>query len=51
MSPYDIEPVIFTVTGNTHPLDVTFIDEEDQKEPWKRKKIKVIKFLVSCQNR
>jgi superfamily II DNA or RNA helicase len=23
-------------TGNSHPLDVTFIDEEDQKEPWKR---------------
>jgi hypothetical protein len=22
--------------GNAHPLDVTFIDEEDQKEPWKR---------------
>jgi superfamily II DNA or RNA helicase len=38
MSPYDIEPVIFTATGNAHPLDVTFIDEEDQKEPWKREK-------------
>jgi hypothetical protein len=38
MSPHDIEPVIFTATGNTHPLDVTFIDDEDQKEPWKREK-------------
>jgi superfamily II DNA or RNA helicase len=38
MSPYDIEPVIFTATGNAHPLDVTFIDEEDQQEPWKREK-------------
>lgn len=38
MSPYDIEPVIFTATGNAHPLDVNFIDEEDQKEPWKRDK-------------
>jgi superfamily II DNA or RNA helicase len=38
MSPYDVEPVIFSATGNTHPLDVTFIDEEDQKEPWRREK-------------
>lgn len=38
LPPYDIEPVIFTATGNAHPLDVTFIDEEDQKEPWKREK-------------
>lgn len=38
MSPYDIEPVIFIATGNAHPLDVTFIDVEDQKEPWKREK-------------
>jgi len=36
MSPHDIEPTILRVTGNAHPLDVTFIDEEDQKEPWKR---------------
>ena len=32
----DIEPTILRATGNAHPLDVTFIDEEDQKEPWKR---------------
>ena len=38
MSPFDIEPAIFTATGNAHPLDVTFIDKEDQKEPWKREK-------------
>ena len=36
MPPHDIEPVILRATGGTHPLDVTFIDEEDYKEPWKR---------------
>jgi superfamily II DNA or RNA helicase len=36
MSAHDIEPTILRATGNSHPLDVTFIDEEDQKEPWKR---------------
>ena len=36
MPAHDIEPSILRATGNTHPLDVTFIDEEDQKEPWKR---------------
>jgi superfamily II DNA or RNA helicase len=32
----DIEPTILMATGSTHPLDVTFIDDEDLKEPWKR---------------
>ena len=32
----DIEPTILRATGGVHPLDVTFIDEEDNKEPWKR---------------
>jgi superfamily II DNA or RNA helicase len=36
MPPHDIEPTILRATGGTHPLDVTFIDEEDHKEPWKR---------------
>ena len=36
MSPNDIEPTILRATGGIHPLDVTFIDEEDHKEPWKR---------------
>lgn len=40
MSPHDIEPIIFTVTGNAHPLDVTFIDEGDQAEPWNLEKNK-----------
>lgn len=36
MPAHDIEPIILRATGGVHPLDVTFIDEEDQKEPWKR---------------
>ncbi|WP_353889423.1 DNA primase small subunit domain-containing protein [uncultured Paraburkholderia sp.] len=31
----DIEGVIFGATGGVHPLDVAFITEEDQAEPWK----------------
>ena len=36
IAPHDIEPTILRATGGSHPLDVTFIDEEDQREPWKR---------------
>jgi superfamily II DNA or RNA helicase len=36
MPTHDIEPTILRATGNSHPLDVTFIDEEDQREPWMR---------------
>ena len=36
MAPHDIEPTILRATGGVHPLDVTFIDEEDLREPWKR---------------
>ena len=32
----DIEPTILRATGGTHPLDVTFVEDEDLKEPWKR---------------
>lgn len=35
MSAHDIEPTILRATGGVHPLDVTFIDDEDLKEPWK----------------
>jgi len=40
MAAIDIEPTIFRATGHTHPLDVTFIDDEDLKEPWKRSAVK-----------
>jgi superfamily II DNA or RNA helicase len=36
MSPMDIEAAILRATGPTHPLDVTFVDEEDLATPWKR---------------
>jgi len=36
MAPHDIEATILRATGGSHPLDVTFITEEDQQEPWKR---------------
>jgi len=36
MAPHDIEPTILCATGGVHQLDVTFIDEEDLKQPWKR---------------
>ena len=37
MSPMDIEAAILRAIGPTHPLDVTFIDEEDLATPWKRR--------------
>ncbi len=36
MVSHDIEPTIVRATGGVHPLDVTFIDEEDLATPWKR---------------
>jgi superfamily II DNA or RNA helicase len=36
MAPQDIEPTVLRATGGTHPLDITFIDEEDLSTPWKR---------------
>ena len=36
MAPHDIEPTILRATGGVHPLDVTFVEEEDLEMPWKR---------------
>ena len=36
MAAHDIEPTILRATGSVHPLDVTFIDDEDLAVPWKR---------------
>ena len=36
MPPRDIEPTILRATGGVHPLDVTFVEDEDLREPWKR---------------
>ena len=35
MAAHDIHPTILRTTGGVHPLDVSFIDDEDLKEPWK----------------
>ncbi|EQD75073.1 type III restriction protein res subunit, partial [mine drainage metagenome] len=40
MAVHDIEPTILRATGQAHPLDVTFIDDDDLKEPWKRSALK-----------
>jgi superfamily II DNA or RNA helicase len=36
MPPARIAPAISRASGGAHPLDVAFITEEDQREPWKR---------------
>jgi superfamily II DNA or RNA helicase len=37
MAAHDIEPTILRAMGGAHPLDVTFIDDEDLATPWKQK--------------
>ena len=34
MDPFDIESTILQATGGNHPLDVTFIENEDLAKPW-----------------
>jgi superfamily II DNA or RNA helicase len=34
MEPVNIEPTILRATGGAHPLDVTFVDDEDLATPW-----------------
>lgn len=36
MPPLDIEPAVLRATDGVHPLDVSFIDEEDLARPWQR---------------
>jgi superfamily II DNA or RNA helicase len=36
MAAQGIEPTTLRATGGVHPLDVTFIDDEDLATPWKR---------------
>lgn len=36
LSPFEVEPAIQKASGGSHPLDVAFIGEEDEKEPWNR---------------
>lgn len=36
MPAHDIEPTILRATGGVHPLDVTFIEDEDLATPWRQ---------------
>src|SRR5205814_1172950 len=36
MSPNDLDPTILRATCGGHPLDVTFIEDEDLATPWRR---------------
>lgn len=36
MGPHAINPTILRATGSAHPLDLTYIDEEDMEMPWQR---------------
>lgn len=42
----DIEPTILSATGGVHPLDVTFIDDEDLSTPWNRESTSAKKLSV-----
>lgn len=44
MAPHDIEPTILLATGGVHPLDVTFIDDEELATPWKRQSTSIKKL-------
>ena len=44
MAPQDVEPTILRATGGIHPLDVTFIDDEDLATPWKRAAVTAAKL-------
>jgi superfamily II DNA or RNA helicase len=44
MSLQDIDAVILKATGGGHPLDVAFVTEEDEREPWKRPSAKFQKI-------
>lgn len=46
MPVHDIEPTILRATGGVHPLDVTFIDDEDLATPWKRQSTATNKLAV-----
>ena len=46
MTAQHIEPTILQATGGLHPLDVTFIDDEDLATPWKRQSTSNQKLAV-----
>ena len=50
MAAHDIEPTILRATGGVHPLDVTFIDDEDLATPWKRETTSTSKLAGPMPN-
>ncbi|MBS0495235.1 MAG: DEAD/DEAH box helicase family protein [Proteobacteria bacterium] len=44
MAAHDIESTILRATGGVHPLDVTFIDDEDLATPWNRQRTSIKKL-------
>ncbi|MCU0836957.1 MAG: DEAD/DEAH box helicase family protein [Chromatiaceae bacterium] len=44
MSATDLEPTILQATDGAHPLDVTFVEEEDLHDPWRRPDTKASKI-------
>jgi hypothetical protein len=51
MAAHDIEPTILRATGGVHPLDVTFIDDEDLATPWKRRAHRPRSWPGRCPSR
>ena len=45
MDANDIDATILRATGGGHPLDVTFIDDEDLATPWKRQSTSATKLV------
>jgi superfamily II DNA or RNA helicase len=45
---HGIEPTILRATAGAHPLDVTFIDEEDLATPWKKREPSATKRLAGA---
>ncbi len=48
MAAHEIEPTIVRATGGVHPLDVTYIDDEDLATPWKRQSTSTNKLAGPC---
>lgn len=44
MAAQDIEPTILRAMGGAHPLDVTFIEDEDLARPWERQHTAALKL-------
>lgn len=51
LSQDSIDTIIFEAVGSSHPLDVSFITEEDQQEPWKPRTLFPKKLLIDKPER